>query len=84
MSFPLRRVTIEEYENAKKKIDDFISKNRGKRVTYEENAKLYLYSGIMDRYQIQQNVNTFNEEIHIIRFDDIAIATNKGWNLVSV
>lgn len=76
MTFPLRRVTIEEYEDAKNKIDNFIANNRGKRVTYEENAKLYIYSGIMDRYDIQQRVNAFQEEIHVIRFDDIAIATN--------
>ncbi len=76
MTFPLRRVTNKEYENAKEKIDDFIAKNRGKRVTYEENARLYVYSGIIDRYQIQQKVNTFSEEIHVIRFDDIAIATS--------
>ena len=76
MVFPLRRVTIAEYEDAKQRIDDFIAKNRGKRVTYEENARLYIYSGIVDRYNIQQSVNSFTEEIHLIRFDDIAIATN--------
>ncbi|MBQ3493004.1 MAG: neutral/alkaline non-lysosomal ceramidase N-terminal domain-containing protein [Clostridia bacterium] len=76
MSFPLRRVTIEEYEDAKNRIDTFIANNRGKRVTYEENARLYIYSGIVDRYVAQQTINTFKEEIHVIRFDDIAIATN--------
>ena len=76
MTFPLRRVTIEEYEDAKDKIDTFIANNRGKRVTYEENANLYVYSGIVDRYAIQQSINSFKEEIHVIRFDDIAIATN--------
>ena len=76
MTFPLRKVTIAEYEDAKKKIDDFIANNRGKRVTYEENARLYIYSGIVDRYEVQQKVNTFDEEIHVIRFDDIAICTN--------
>ena len=76
MTFPLRRVTIGEYEDAKNRIDSFIANNRGKRVTYEENAKLYVYSGIVDRYVVQQTVNTFKEEIHVIRFDDIAIATN--------
>ena len=76
MSFPLRRVTIEEYEDAKNRIDTFIANNRGKRVTYEENARLYIYSGIVDRYVAQQTMNTFKEEIHVIRFDDIAIATN--------
>jgi hypothetical protein len=58
------------------RIDEFIAKNRGKRVTYEENAKLYIYSGIVDRYTAQQHMNSFKEEIHVIRFDDIAIATN--------
>lgn len=76
MTFPLRKVTISEYENAKSNIDSFIEQNRGKRVTYEENAKLYIYSGIMDRYEIQQRISSFEEEIHIIKFDDIAIATN--------
>ena len=76
MTFPLRKVTISEYEDAKANIDGFIEKNRGKRVTYEENAKLYIYSGIMGRYDIQQSMNTFDEEIHVIRFDDVAIATN--------
>lgn len=76
MTFPLRTVTIAEYEDAKAKIDDFIEKNRGKRATYEENASLYVYSGIVDRYAIQQQLSSFEEEIHIIRFDDVAIATN--------
>lgn len=76
MEFPLRRVTIAEYEDAKNRIDEFIAKNRGKRVTYEENAKLYIYSGIVDRYNVQQTVNSFKEEIHVVRFDDIAIATS--------
>ena len=76
MAFPLRKVTMSEYEDAKAKIEDFIEKNRGKRVTFEENAKLYVYSGIVDRYAIQQKISSFEEEIHIIRFDDIAIATN--------
>ena len=76
MTFPLRTVTITEYEDAKAKIDDFIEKNRGKRATYEENASLYIYSGIVDRYAIQQQLSSFEEEIHIIRFDDVAIATN--------
>ena len=76
MVFPLRRVTISEYEDAKNRIDEFIAKNRGKRVTYEENAKLYIYSGIVDRYTAQQHMNCFKEEIHVVRFDDVAFASN--------
>lgn len=76
MVFPLRKVTIKEYEEAVAKIDDYIQKNRGKHATFADNARLHVYSGIIDRYLMQQNVNTFTEEIHVIRFDDIAIATN--------
>ena len=76
MVFPLRRVTISEYNNAVEKIDEYIAANRGKHANFEDNARLYVYSGIVDRYDMQQKINTFKEEIHVIRFDDIAIATN--------
>lgn len=76
VTFPLRRVTIKEYEDAVKQIDDYIKNNRGKHANYDDNARLYVYSGIVDRYELQQTINEFSEEIHIIKFDDIAIATN--------
>ena len=76
MTFPLRRVTVKEYDEAVQKIDEYIKNNRGKRATFEDNARLYVYSGIVDRYLMQQNIDVFTEEIHVIRFDDIAIATN--------
>ena len=76
VTFPLRRVTIAEYEDAVRKIDDYIKNNRGKHANFDDNARLYAYSGIVDRYELQQYMNEFKEEIHVIRFDDIAIATN--------
>ncbi len=76
MVFPLRKVTISEYEDAVAKIDDYIQKNRGKHANFADNARLYVYSGIVDRYLMQQKINTFTEEIHIVRFDDIAFASN--------
>lgn len=76
LTLPLRRVTIAEYNNAVEKIDDFIAKNRGRNVTFEENAALHIYSGIITRYEKQKTENTYTDEIHIIRFGDIAIATN--------
>jgi len=76
MTFPLRRVTKKEYFEAVEKIDEFIKNNRGRRADYNDNARLYVYSGIVDRYKVQQTLNTFKEEIHVVRFDDIAIATN--------
>ncbi len=76
MVLPLRRVTISEYNNAVEKINSFIDKNIGKNITFEDNAALHVYAGIIARYSYQQKVNSFTEEIHVIRFGDIAIATN--------
>jgi hypothetical protein len=73
---PLRKVTIEEYNRSVEKIDDFIAKNRGKKITFEENAALHIYSGNITRYERQKTESTYQDEIHIIRFGDIAIATN--------
>ena len=76
LSLPLRRVTIEEYEKAKQAIDTFIEKNRGRRVTFEDNARLHIYSGNIERYEIQQKIDTVEMEVHYVPFGDIAIATN--------
>ena len=73
---PLRRATIAEYEEAVEKINDFIEKNRGKEINYEDKARLHIYSGTVDRYNRQQTVDNYEIEVHIIRFGDIAIATN--------
>ena len=73
MAFPLRRVTIAEYEEALEKIDAYIVKNKGRSMTFADNAKMQIYAGTISRYKMQQTVNTFNTEIHIIRFGDIAI-----------
>ncbi|MBQ6922847.1 MAG: hypothetical protein IJQ66_07150 [Clostridia bacterium] len=76
MTLPLRRVTISEYNYAVEKIENYIEKNKGKTMTFDDNAKMHIYAGTIARYEFQQKVNTFDEEIHIIRFGDIAIATN--------
>ena len=76
ITLPLRRVSIAEYNDAVEKIENYIEKNKGKTMTFDDNAKMHIYAGTIARYEFQQKVNTFDEEIHIIRFGDIAIATN--------
>ena len=58
------------------KIDEFIAKNRGKHTSFEDTAALHVYSGTINRYELQKTMSTYEDEIHIIRFGDIAIATN--------
>ncbi|MBR2498503.1 MAG: hypothetical protein IKB67_02190 [Clostridia bacterium] len=76
ITLPLRTVTIAEYNNAVEIIDKFIEKNRGRRISFEDNALMHVYSGTIRRYHLQQRINTWDTEIHIVRFGDIAIATN--------
>jgi hypothetical protein len=76
LKMPLRRVTMKEYNESLEKINSFIDKNRGKKINYRDNAKLHIYSGNVVRYELQHTVDTFDNEIHVIRFGDIAIATN--------
>ena len=76
LSLPLRKVTIAEYEHAIEMIERFVEKNRGRRISFEDNAAMHVYSGTIRRYEIQQGINTFDTEIHIVRFGDIAIASN--------
>ncbi len=73
---PLRRATIAEYEDAVAKIDDFIAKNRGKAIDYEDKARLHIYAGVIERYLEQQTKDNYDIEVHFVRFGDIAIATN--------
>ena len=76
MTLPVRRVTIAEYNDAIEKIDAYVEKNKGRAMTFDDNAKMHVYAGTIARYKFQQEINTLDEEIHIVRFGDIAIATN--------
>ncbi len=76
LKMPLRRVTMKEYNESIEKINSFIEKNKGRRINYRDNAKLHIYSGNVIRYKMQHEVDTFDNEIHVVRFGDIAIATN--------
>ncbi len=73
---PLRRVTKAEYANAIETIDKFIEKNRGKTINFDDNAAMHVYSGTIARYEMQKTVDVFPIEVHIVKFGDVAIATN--------
>jgi len=73
---PLRRVTKSDYKNAVEMIEKFVEKNRGRRIDFDDNAAMHVYAGILSRYELQQKVDVFPIEIHIVKFGDIAIATN--------
>ena len=76
MSIPLRRVTIAEYNAAKEAIENFIEKNNGKPFDFNDTAKMHVHGGTMARFEVQQNMDMFDVEVHFIRLGDIAFATS--------
>jgi hypothetical protein len=75
VDIPLRKVTIEEYENAQNKVREFF-KSCDKYINYEDNAQMLIHSGIVARYKRQQTMDLYPIEVHVLRLGDIAFATN--------
>ena len=72
---PLRRATIAEYEKAMKEITSYFEKHTGD-INYADNARLQIYSSTVARFRVQQKVDMYPIEIHIMKLGDIAFATN--------
>ena len=75
VDLPLRRVTIEEYENALKEVTTFFEKCTGK-IDFADNANLMIHSGTMERFELQKTLDIFDIEVHVLRLGDVAFATN--------
>ena len=75
VDIPLRRVTIEEYEGAIKTVKEFFEKCESD-INYEDNARMQIYSGIVGRYKLQQTMDLYDIEVHVLRIGDVAFATN--------
>lgn len=76
LDLPLRRVTEEEYLNAKAELEKFSAANKGKSVSFSENARMHVFAGIVARYELLKTESVVPSEVHVVRFDDVAIASN--------
>ncbi|MBE6644845.1 MAG: hypothetical protein E7612_05635 [Ruminococcaceae bacterium] len=77
MNLPLRKATKSEYNNAVREIEYYVEKNSDRGTfTFEDNAKVYVHAGLISRYRYQQFAEMFTIESHIVRFGDVAFATN--------
>ena len=76
LTLPLRRVTESEYLEAENRIRKYMEENKGRIMTFDDSAEMHVYAGSIARYEFQKRVRSFEEEIHILRFGDIAVATN--------
>ena len=75
IDLPLRKVTIEEYEKAYKAVTEF-AKNCNDNITYEDTARMQSHCGTVARYHLQQTVDIFTIESHVLKLGDVAFATN--------
>ena len=75
VELPLRRVTISEKDKAMSAITGFFEKCDGD-INYADNARLQIHSGTVGRYDLQQTLDVFNIEVHVLKVGDVAFATN--------
>lgn len=76
MDLPLRRVTDEETAVAQKAIDEFIEIIKTREINFFDTAEQYIHAGTVMRHERQKTESVVPTEVHIIRFGDIAFATN--------
>ena len=74
LKLPLRRVTDKEKADSEQAIRDFF-KDR-KELDYNDSAALHVYAGTLQRHKVQELYNTVTTEIHVVRFGNLAFATN--------
>jgi hypothetical protein len=75
INLPVRRVTEKELEVAKQEYDK-LSKRQPHDSGSSEYVMMQRSKGLIDRYEKQANKPFHQMELHVIRFGDIAIATN--------
>ena len=75
MQLPLRRATLSDLEQAKQGIRDYLRQIKGD-VDYNDVAGLQRYLGVLRRFELQEELDTIDTEVHVIRLGSVAIATN--------
>ncbi len=76
LELPVRRVTMQQRQEAIAAIEKFIEKNKGGSFDYNDTAAMHVYAGTVARYEAQQEQDLFPIEVHFIRLGDVAFATN--------
>lgn len=74
-ALPLRRVTLEDAEKARKAIRDYMLEKEGD-ITYNDTAMLQVHMGTINRLKLQNLKDIHDAEVHIIRMGSVVFATN--------
>jgi hypothetical protein len=59
IDFPLRRVTVSEYDNAKRQFMEYVRSNPKTPYDSRDMSALHIHGGIMERYEKQQPVQFY-------------------------
>ena len=75
VDLPLRRVTPKEYEDAVRALEGYAAKVE-EHINFNDNAKMYIHTGTVMRWEEQHTKDIYPVEVHIARLGNMAIATN--------
>lgn len=76
LDMPLRRVTPTEIEAAKKVIADFRKELGDQSINFRDNARMHVHAGTIARSELQEEIDTVEIEMHVLRLGNLAFATN--------
>jgi len=76
LQLPVRKVTLTDYNNAQKALQDFFRNSEKTEFDFYDTAAMHVHAGIVARYEYQQKHELYPIEVHIVRLGDIAIATS--------
>lgn len=72
---PLRRVTLADAEKARQAIREYMREKDGD-LDYNDAAKLQIHLGTLQRFNLQNQKDVHDAEVHIIRMGSVVFATN--------
>ena len=72
---PIRRVTLADEAVAREVIKEYMQDKEGD-LDFNDAAKLQIYLGTLRRFKLQEQMDIWNTEVHIIRMGTVAFATN--------
>ena len=75
MQLPIRRATLSDIKAAHKGIREYMQAKVGD-VDYNDIAKLQIHFGVLERAELQEEMDCLETEVHIIRLGSVAFATN--------
>ena len=75
-NLPIKKVSDAEYAAAKAQLDAYIQESGKDEFSFEDMIRIHPEVGTLFYYNWQQGIETLPTEIHIVRFGDMAIASN--------